>query len=144
MASECCGDDKAKPTASGCCGGAKKTVLLYACSGGANVAEVSDRAARELMFSGCGSMFCLAGLGAGIPGMIQTAKDADVNLVIDGCPMDCAKKVFEKAGITNYAYVRVTDLGIEKVKGIRATDEQVTLVVEKARAAVAKKLMGQS
>ena len=97
------------------------------------MAEIADRAARELMFGGQGSMFCLAGLGAGIAGMIQTAKDADVNLVIDGCPMDCAKKVFEKAGVTNYAYIRVTDLGIEKVKGIRCKDEQVAKVVAKAR-----------
>ena len=139
MASECCGGDKAKPAASGCCGGAaKKTVLLYACSGGANVAEAADRAAREMMFSGCGSMFCLAGLGAGIQGMIQTAKDADVNLVIDGCPMDCAKKVFEEAGIANYQYIRVTDLGIEKTKGVRATDEQVAKIVAKAKETLAK------
>ena len=99
--------------------------------------EQLDKAARELMFSGCGSMFCLAGLGAGIPGMIQTARDADVNLVIDGCPMDCAKKVFEKAGLANFAYVKVTDLGIEKVKGIRCTDEQVAKVVAKAKEAIA-------
>ena len=122
-----CGNDK------------KKTVLLYACSGGANVAEIADKAARELMFSGEGSMFCLAGLGAGIQGMVQTAKDADVNLVIDGCPMDCAKKVFEKAGIANFAYVKVTDLGIEKVKGIRCTDEQVAAVVAKAREVLAQR-----
>lgn len=114
-----------------CCGG--KKVLLYACSGGANVAEISDRAARELMFGGAGQMFCLAGLGAGIPNMVQTAKDADVNLVIDGCPMDCAEKVFEKAGVTKYAYVRVTDLGIEKAKGVRCTQAQVDKVVAKAR-----------
>jgi len=121
-----------------CCGEAKKTVLLYACSGGANVAEIADRAARELMFSGCGSMFCLAGIGAGIPGMVQTAKDADVNVVIDGCPVDCAKKIFDKAGVTNYQYIRVTDLGIEKVKGVRATDEQVAAVVAKVREVLAK------
>ena len=91
MAEEKCGS--CKPKGDGCCGGAaKKTVLVYACSGGANVAEVADRAARELMFAGCGSMFCLAGLGAGIPDMIQTAQDADLNLVLDGCPVDCAKK----------------------------------------------------
>ena len=131
---DCCGSNKAQAQTASCCGSdKKKTVLLYACSGGANVAEISDKAARELMFSGQGTMFCLAGLGAGIQGMIQTAKDADVNLVIDGCPMDCAKKVFEKAGVTNYAYVKVTDLGIEKAKGIRGTDEQVAKVVAKAK-----------
>jgi uncharacterized metal-binding protein len=119
-----------------CCGG--KKVLIFACSGGANVGEVSDLAARELMFEGKGSMFCLAGLGGGIQGMIQTAKDADVNLVLDGCPMDCAKKTFDKAGVSNYTVVRVTDLGIEKVKGVRATSEQVARVVAKAKEALAK------
>ncbi len=135
---DCCGTNKTKASNASCCGSdKKKTVLLYACSGGANVAEIADKAARELMFSGAGSMFCLAGLGAGIQGMIQTAKDADVNLVIDGCPMDCAKKVFEKAGITNFAYVKVTDLGIEKAKGIRCTQEQVDKVVAKCREVLA-------
>jgi len=138
MASECCGSGKVKPKQSDCCGGdAKKTVLLYACSGGANVAEIADRTARELMFSGCGSMFCLAGIGAGIQGMVQTAKDADVNVVIDGCPMDCAKKIFDNAGVTNYQYIRVTDLGIEKVKGVRATDEQVVAAVARAKEVIA-------
>ena len=141
MASECCGSSKKKPKRADCCGGAKKTVLLYACSGGANVAEIADRAARELMFSGCGSMFCLAGIGAGIQGMVQTARDADLNLVLEGCPMDCAKKIFDNAGITNYVQVKVTDLGIEKVKGVRATDEQVARAMEAARAAIAKGLM---
>jgi uncharacterized metal-binding protein len=117
------------------CGG--KSVLFYACSGGANVAEIADRAARELMFEGRGSMFCLAGIGAGIQGMVQQARDADVNLVIDGCPMDCARKIFDAAGIANYAYVKVTDLGIEKVKGVRGTDEQVKTVVARAQEVLA-------
>jgi uncharacterized metal-binding protein len=114
------------------------TVLLYACSGGANVAEVSDRAARELMFAGEGTMFCLAGLGADIPSMVQTAREADLNLVIDGCPMDCAKKCFDRHGITNYTQIKVTDLGIEKVKGVRCTDEQVGQVVTVARERLAE------
>jgi len=127
MADCCCGSEK------------KKTVLLYACSGGANVAEVTDRAARQLMFDGVGSMFCLAGLGAGIPAMVQTAKDADLNVVLEGCPMDCAKKIFDKLGLTNYVQIRCTDLGMEKVKGVRATDAQVATLVAKARALVTTK-----
>jgi len=117
-----------------CCGGRKaRNVLFYACSGGANVAEVADRAAREMAATGEGAMFCLAGLGAGAQPMIQTAKDADANVVIDGCSMDCAKQIFEKCGLTNYVQVKVTDLGIEKTKGARATDEQVAMAVAKVR-----------
>ncbi len=110
----------------------KKTVLLYACSGGANVAEISDRAARELMFTGQGTMFCLAGLGADIQAMVLTARDADLNLVIDGCSMDCAKNIFDRHGLTNYKQIKVTDLGIEKIKGQRCTPDQVDIVIAKA------------
>ena len=124
---------------SGCCDGdAKKTVLLYACSGGANVAEIADRAARETMLAGCGAMFCLAGLGADIPGMIQTARDADLNVVIDGCPMDCAKKTFDRVGVTNYRQIRVTDLGIEKAKGVRCTQEQIDRTIAAVREVLAE------
>ena len=119
------------------CGcGQKKTVLFYACSGGANVAEAADRAARELMFEGLGTVFCLAGLGAQIPAMIETARAADLNVVIDGCPMDCAKKIFDRLGMTNYVQVRVTDLGVEKKKGVRATDEDVIKIVARARESI--------
>jgi len=117
-----------------CCGsGPTRTVLLHACSGGANVGEISDRATRELMQAGCGTMFCLAGLGGDIQGMVQTARDADVNLVIDGCPMDCAKKAFGRHGLTNYRQIKVTDLDIEKEKGARGSSEQVEVTVAKAR-----------
>ena len=135
--SGCC-DDAAESKASDCCGaGESKTVLLYACSGGANVGEIADRAARELMFDGEGTMFCLAGLGGDIQGMVQTARDADLNLVIDGCPMDCAKKTFDRHGVTNYTQIKVTDLDIEKVKGVRCTREQVDKVIARAKEDIA-------
>ena len=102
------------------------------------MAEAADRAARELMCAGEGSMFCLAGIGAGIDGMVETAREADLNVVIDGCPMDCAKKVFDRAALTNYVQFRVTDLGIEKVKGVRATDEQVTAVLNEVKGVLAR------
>lgn len=117
-----------------CSGGSdERTVLVYACSGAANVAEVADQAARDLACAGKAGMFCLAGLGADIDGMVQAARDADLNLVIDGCGMDCAKKVFARHGLDNVAHVRVTDLGIEKMpKGARATRVEIESVFAKA------------
>jgi uncharacterized metal-binding protein len=136
--SECCDAKGPRRSTSDCCGGGEKTVLFYACSGGANVAEVADRAARTLMREGEGTMFCLAGLGADIDGMIQTARDADLNVVIDGCPMDCAKKIFDRVAVSDYVQVKVTDLGIEKSKGVAATAEQVAEVVAKVREVLAE------
>ena len=113
-----------------CCSGDQKKVLFYACSGGANVAEASDKACRQLMSEGVGSVFCLAGLGAGIENMVQQARDVDLNVVIDGCPQDCARKIFDKLALTNVRFVRATDLGLEKrPKGTRATDEEVLTIV---------------
>jgi uncharacterized metal-binding protein len=122
------------------CGGGQsaRTVYVYACSGGANVAEIADRAARGLMNDGCGAMFCLAGLGADIQGMVQTARDADLNMLIDGCAMDCAKKVFDRHGLTNYKQIKVTDLGIEKAKGAQCTDQQIALVIAEAGKVIAE------
>ncbi|MDZ7815322.1 MAG: putative zinc-binding protein [Planctomycetota bacterium] len=131
--SDCCGTPKPSNESSCGCGvESDKVVLLYACSGGANVGEISDKAARELMFKGEGKMFCLAGLGGDIRGMVDTARVADVNLVIDGCPLNCAKKCFDRHGITNYVQIKVTDLDIEKCAE-RCTDEQVAKVTAAAR-----------
>ena len=121
-----------------CCCGGKKEVLFCACSGGANVGEVADRAARQLTDEGLGTMWCLAGIGGGVEPILERAKAAEVTLVLDGCAVGCAKKVFDKAGLTNYVQIKVTDLDIEKAKGIRATDEQVALVVAKAKEVMAQ------
>jgi len=133
--SDCCKDKEPKRGASECCagGGEERVVLFYACSGAANVAEIADHAVREMAAAGHGAMFCLAGVGAGIQGMVQTAKDADLNIIIDGCPLDCGKKIFEQAGITNYMQITVTDLGIENVKGARCSEGEVDVVVKKAK-----------
>jgi uncharacterized metal-binding protein len=66
--------------------------LIYSCSGAADVGEISDRAARALRREGFGQGSCIAGVGAGIAGYIQSAKGADVNITIDGCPVACARK----------------------------------------------------
>jgi uncharacterized metal-binding protein len=111
-------------------------VLIYACSGAANVAEIADRAARKLAGTGQVKMFCLAGLGADIPGMIQTARDAGMNILIDGCDLDCAKKIFDRTGVSNYRQIKVTDCGIAKGSE-PVTDEQVEVIVHKTEEALA-------
>lgn len=113
--------------------GEGRNVLLFACSGAANVAEAADRACRRLTYEGDGNMFCLAGLGAGIPGMVQAAKDADLNVVVDGCDVDCGRKILDDRGVKNYVQIRVTDLDIEKVKGAAATDGEVAVVVKRVK-----------
>jgi len=88
--------------------------LIFACSGGADVGHLSDLAARKMMKDGCGKMFCLAGIGGDVEGIMKTTRDADKILAIDGCPVDCAKKTLERVGITDFAHFQVTAIGFEK------------------------------
>ena len=105
--------------------------LIFACSGAADVGAISDRAARQMTRAGVGKMFCLAGVGGQVEGIVQKSKAASRILAIDGCSLDCTKKCLERAGIANFTYVRVTDLGFEKGKS-PATDENVDKVAQAA------------
>ena len=112
-----------------CDTGQGEVTLIFACSGAADVGQVSDLAARKLMAEGCGSMFCLAGLGGRVEPILKKTASADRILVIDGCPLDCAKKSVELAGFQNFIHYQVTALGLDKGK-TPATPE----AVEKAAA----------
>ena len=47
-------------------------------------------------------------------------------------------EIADRAGLTNYVQVKVTDLGIEKTKCVRAADSEVARVVAKAKEVMAK------
>lgn len=96
-----------------CCG--REIKLLYACSGAADVGEISDRVARKLRNEGFGAMTCLAGIGAELSGFVASAKGADENITIDGCPVGCAKKTLENLGVTPTSYI-LTEMGLTKGK----------------------------
>jgi uncharacterized metal-binding protein len=117
-------------TTEGCCSAAPK--LIFACSGAADVGKISDLAARQLTAEGAGKMFCLAGLGGRVTGIMETTRAAAAILAIDGCPLDCAKKTLEQAGFTKFDHVRLSDLGMEKGK-TAATDEAVAEVAKLGR-----------
>jgi uncharacterized metal-binding protein len=100
---------------SGCCCGSDKVTLVYACSGAANTGLLADRVARIITKDICGKMTCLAALEAELPGFIESARSATKNVVIDGCPVACGKKIFEKLGL-EFSHYMTTDFGIEKGK----------------------------
>jgi len=105
--------------------------LIFACSGAADVGAITDRAARKLTTDGAGKMYCLAGIGGRVAGILKTAKAAEKILAIDGCPLDCTKLSLEEAGFTEFEHIKVTDLGLEKGKS-PAIDENIATVVKAA------------
>ena len=110
--------------------------LIFACSGAADVGQVSDLAARKLTAEGAGKMFCLAGIGGRVSGILATTQSAKSILAIDGCQLDCARKTLEAAGFPQFEHIRLTDIGMEKGK-TPASDEAVAKVVNRAKARLA-------
>ncbi|MGQ9918598.1 MAG: putative zinc-binding protein [Bryobacteraceae bacterium] len=98
------------------CACAAAPKLIFACSGAADVGAVSDQAARKLSREGVGNMYCLAGIGGRVSGIIETTKAASVVLVIDGCPISCASKCLKEAGFSDFQHIQLADLGMEKGK----------------------------
>lgn len=96
-------------------------VLIFPCSGGSDVGELSDRVARKMAKCGKARIFCLAGIGAHIPGMIESAKNAKKLIAIDGCQVLCAKKTLEHAGFEVKSY-NLKEMGF--LKGKTSVDEQ--------------------
>jgi uncharacterized metal-binding protein len=94
------------------CGAAPK--LIFACSGAADVGAIADQAARKLTKDGAGKMFCLAGVGGRVAGIMATTASAASILAIDGCPLNCVKNCLEQAGFRNYEHLQLGDLGMEK------------------------------
>lgn len=105
--------------------------LIFACSGAADVGAVADQAARELTSRGTGKMYCLAGIGGRVPGILKTTAEAEKILAIDGCPLDCVRLCLEEAGFSDFEHMKVTDLGLEKGKS-PASAENIDRIVRAA------------
>ena len=48
--------------------------LIFACSGASDLGRISDLAARTLTKDGVGKMYCLAGIGGRVGGIIENTK----------------------------------------------------------------------
>jgi uncharacterized metal-binding protein len=49
------------------------------------------------------------------------------------CGVGCVKAIFQQLGLTNYMYLRLTDLGIDKSGTARATPEQTQALLNHVR-----------
>jgi uncharacterized metal-binding protein len=111
------------------CGESPK--FVFSCSGAADVGEIADRAARAVSSEGYIKMFCLAGIGGRVSGIVKSTEAAALVVAVDGCPLNCARKTLEQAGITGVKHVQLHELGLKKgespasVEGIELTAQAI-------------------
>jgi uncharacterized metal-binding protein len=103
---------------SGCGCGEEDVTLVFPCSGASNVGQLTNELALRMTREGMGRMSCLAGVGAHLDGFVVAAKDCGKLVVLDGCPVGCAGKIFEHVGIKPHVQLVLTEHGFQKRHGV--------------------------
>ena len=110
-----------------------ETRIVLACAGASNVGQISNEVAKRLDAGGEANFACLAGVSGGVDGIIASVKGADKLLVIDGCPVGCARKTLDAVGISNYIHQVVTDTGVKKVHAFQVEEADIQKAVDACR-----------
>jgi uncharacterized metal-binding protein len=97
------------------------------------VGGLTDQAARQMTLNGTGRMFCLAGIGGRVASIMETTRAAAKILVIDGCPLECARKTMEQAGFKEFMHLRLAKHGFRKGSS-PSIKENISLVAVKGAA----------
>ncbi|MBN1667027.1 MAG: putative zinc-binding protein [Anaerolineales bacterium] len=82
-------------------------------------------------------IFCLGGLATESKMVTEKTSAAERIITVDGCPLNCALKIVEKAGFTPDKVINlVQDCGIKKGPPLQYDDADMQVAIEAIRAAV--------
>jgi uncharacterized metal-binding protein len=87
--------------------------LVYACAGCSGAAQISYKLALAMDKQGLAEMSCLAGIASERKSFRREIRDRRV-IVIDGCPLECGRLIFEKQKLPIHNHIRLHKLGIRK------------------------------
>lgn len=108
---------------------------LFVCFGGmSNVGTLTGLAALEVVRQlGPESIriFCLGGLPTGAPTVLEKTQAVERIITVDGCAMNCARKIVEQAGfIPGRSITLVQDCRIAKGPTFQYTEQDLAVVME--------------
>ena len=129
----------AKDTSQQCLCKAEEIILLP-CSGGSNCGQIANQVAVKLDEEGIGKIYCLAGIGAHIKGMVESARSAKRIVALDGCEVACAKRAIGHAGLTVTDWICVTDEGIAKSHQFKIATKETNLIIRRTKESLAKQI----
>jgi uncharacterized metal-binding protein len=116
-----------KPTCS--CGTNEPKRIIFPWAGQANVGQLTNLAALQLTEEGYGNIACASLLAIGAENLIANAMNADEVVVLDGCPMLCAKKIAGAQGVAAGQHLIVTELGITKGPSKSYTNDDIEKII---------------
>lgn len=113
------------------CQGGK--IVLFPCAGGCNCGRIAHEVAVSLDVLGIGRLHCLAGIGAHIEGMVESARNSERIVAIDGLVVACARKTLEQAGLKVSDWLCVTEAGIDLTRRLQLDHEEVESITGRAK-----------
>jgi len=90
-----------------------KLPLIYSCSGCSNVAQLANDIAVKINSEGIAEMSCIAGVGGKVKSLVKKAQSRSI-VVVDGCPLQCAKECLKNIDIEPEEHVILTDYDFKK------------------------------
>ncbi len=102
--------------------------LVYSCSGCSNAAQLANTLAVRLDRRGLAEMSCIAGVGGDVKPLVNKARAARPKLVIDGCPLHCARHCLARHGIVPDIHLDLSTAGIRKRQHEDATEVETERV----------------
>jgi len=115
-------------------------IILLPCSGGSNCGQITNQVAVSLDIEGVGRIYCLAGIGAHVGGMVESARAAKRIVALDGCNVACAKRTIEHADLPVTDWICVTEEGIVKDHQFRMAPDEIDLIARRTKESLAKPL----
>ncbi|MFT4920920.1 MAG: putative metal-binding protein [Haloarculaceae archaeon] len=100
--------------------------LVYSCSGCSSAAQMANDLAVRLDRERVAEMSCIAGVGGDVGPLVDTATSGRPMLVIDGCPLECARKSLEQHDVTPNRHVNLAKRGVPKEYHVDYDDDQAS------------------
>ena len=94
----------------------RKPPLVYACSGCSSAAQMANQLALWLDREGVAEMSCIAGVGGGVTGLVQTAQSGRPILALDGCVLACVSACLAQAGVIAEEHILLSHFAVKKRK----------------------------
>jgi len=104
--------------------------LVYACSGCSSAAQMANDLAVRLDRERLAEMSCIAGVGGDVDPLVATATADRPTLVVDGCPLECARKSLERHGVTPDRHVNLAERGVPKEYHADYDDERAAALFD--------------
>lgn len=104
-------------TATGCFMKSKPSApkpLIYSCSGSSSAAQMANYMAIQIDRNSIADMSCIAGVGGGVKKLVNTALSGRKIIVIDGCPLACAKACLNQHEVEPDIHIELTAYGVTK------------------------------